>query len=139
MREIKKELPKNLNYAETDLSYPNVDILLRVEYYEYFLENERIFHENLTLRNTKFGYIISGTWKTSILTNRRYTGLTRVEIDDQLCKVCKIEEITENNYSAKAEELSEIRHIEEKFEKTVTRNEEGHLIVDLLAQPSIIN
>jgi len=51
----------NFEFAESQLSHDDIDILLGVEYTEQcYLDDEQYFCKGLTFRNTHFGWVISG-------------------------------------------------------------------------------
>lgn len=81
----------NLNLAETKLPYNSVDIVVGAEYYEFLIENERHFIEGLVLRNTKFGHVLSESFKSSLLSTKNYCGLSKIDVNVQLQQFWEVE------------------------------------------------
>ncbi|XP_065224341.1 uncharacterized protein LOC135848369 [Planococcus citri] len=127
----------NLPLAECKLPHSNVDIILGAEHYEYVMKNHRYFCEKLSLRETEFGFVVSGINNSSAISPNVYCGLTQVDIDSQLKKFWQTEELNDSYVSHKDDVCLEYKLIEEHFEKTHTRAEDGRFIVRLPTKPTI--
>ncbi|XP_065218644.1 uncharacterized protein LOC135844395 [Planococcus citri] len=125
-----------LKFAESnELPYSSVDIILGAEYVEFVLGDQRHFYEGICLRDTHFGFIISGSQKSSFLSTA-YCGLTNVDIEQQLKRFCQIEDIFESN-PKEAEKPAEHVEIEKHFESTYQRDSTGRFVLRLPVKPSI--
>lgn len=100
-----------LKFAESNaLPYCEVDIVLGAEYVEFVLGDQRHFYEGIYLRNTKFGYIISGSQKSTFFTKTLYCCLSKIDIDAQLKRFCELEDVCSNSSSKTAETLFEYQN-----------------------------
>lgn len=128
----KLKLVPNLEYAEMKLPYNDIDILIRVEFYEKIIENERKMVNGLIIHNTKFDHVISGIYNSPVMSETKFTGVSIIEIDKQLEKFWLTEEI-----DIKKEENSDAVVAKEIFVKTFSRNKDGQFVVNLLTKRSI--
>ena len=136
---IVENLP-NLKFAESDdVPYTEVDILLGAEYVEFIIEEQRHFIEGICLKNTKFGYVITGAQRSSFLTTKSFCGMTKIDIDSQIKRFFEIEDAGENSSSKNSETLLEHKLIEEHFESTYKRLENGKFQLELPKRSTIVN
>lgn len=137
--DIFDKFPK-FKFAESnDLPYCNVDIVLGSEYVEWILEDQRQFYEDICLRNTKFGYVISGAQKLSFLATKTYCGLSKVDVDSQLKRFFEFEDFSECSSSKTSETIFEHKMIEDHFESTYERLDDGKFQLRLPTRSNIVN
>ncbi|XP_065222295.1 uncharacterized protein LOC135846875 [Planococcus citri] len=128
----------NLNFAENyNLPYGSVDIILGAEYVEFILESERKFIEDLCLRDSKFGYVILGSFRTTNLAiSATYCGLSNIKLNEQFKQFCNVEQISDLNES-KNDNILEHDLFDKHFEETYRRDDTGSFVLRLPSKPSI--
>ncbi len=137
--DVFEKFPK-LKFAESnDLPHCNVDIVLGSEYVEFILEDQRQFYDSICLRNTKFGYVISGSQKSSFLAAKTYCGMSKVDIDSQLKRFFEFEDFSGCSSSKTSETILEHKMIEDHFESTYERLADGKFQLRLPTRPNIVN
>ncbi|XP_065203143.1 uncharacterized protein LOC135833326 [Planococcus citri] len=131
-------------FAESlDLPYNTVDVLLGSEYVEFVLKEKRYFFEGICLRDSHFGFVISGSArKTTFFSEKAsfssFCGLSNNELSDQFDRFCRIENISDLD-ETKNETIVEHRLIREHFDKTYSRDENGRFILRLPIKPTVVN
>ncbi|XP_065213364.1 uncharacterized protein LOC135840665 [Planococcus citri] len=138
VQEIIKNFPHNFAESST-LPYDDVDILLGSEYVEFVLAEKRYFVDGLCLRDSPFGYVISGALKSSLLAEKvSFCGLSNSELSAQFKRFVSIDEVSESE-NLLSEKIVEHRIFEEHFEKTYKVDEKtGRFVVCLPIKPSIV-
>ncbi|CAG7676246.1 unnamed protein product [Allacma fusca] len=117
------------DFGETcELPYDTADILLGSEYAEFIFLDKRHFIEGLVLRESQFGYLITGSsTKCSFFGQKSssFCGLSNLELSNQFRKFVEVEEIPDG----KKEKIVEHELIDHHFESTYSIDRETNRFV----------
>jgi len=103
-------------FTQTNISIPQVDVLLGAEFYKDCLCNETRKIEDLTLRLTHFGWTATGPAPPLNKAALSYSGFTTFEINENLKKFWEIEEINLINRESNRDENDKcVEHFYESF------------------------
>lgn len=90
------------------------------------------------LRNTEFGgYVASGARTSTCIAVKIHTGLTKLEINEQMQKFYQVEEVGGNGTSQSTETIAEHEFVERHFKTTVQQNENNRFIASVLKKFNI--
>lgn len=109
------------------VNMPHVDLIIGSEYFEKIILNETRSAGSATLRNTNFGWVLSGAVFEPSSRNVVYSNhvtSTVSDIDEQLAKFWRLEEVPSSPASSSEHERC-LAH----FENTYSRNSEGRFCV----------
>ncbi len=121
-------------YYVSPIEQPKIDMLIGADYFEDCFLDERTTIDTLTLRSSKFGWVISGTVQTTFsyfiasntIENPVYNFAT-FEIEHQLRKFWELEEVKPVHQNQTDEKIQCVKH----FEETYTRDPNGQFVVRL--------
>ncbi|XP_065204375.1 uncharacterized protein LOC135834427 [Planococcus citri] len=135
IKEVISNFPHNFG-EDFNLPHDSVDILLGSEYVEFVMAEKRFFVEGLCLRESKFGFVVSGSRKASFCASKMsFCGLSNVELSNQLDRFFSVEEIQESELN---EKVLDHELIEKHFNDTYQIDEEsGKFVIRLPLKESV--